>query len=185
MEYLDELNLAYELNSKLVRGLDYYNRTVFEFYGLKEGAQSSLGAGGRYDGLVELLGGAATPAVGFGLGVERIILELEAQKVEIPEEKVVKLFVVCLGESARLTAFGLIESLLAAGLYAEGALGKSSIQNQLTKADKAGATHALIIGQKEVLDRTCILRDMSTAAQETLPLAKVVQELIKRYYQDA
>ncbi len=181
LEYLDELNLAYELNPTLVRGLDYYTRTVFEFYGFREGAQASLGAGGRYDGLAELLGGNPTAAVGFGLGIERIVAELKDQQVALPEPKSDKLFVVSLGEPARLAAFSLIEKLLDAGLYVEGALAKSSIQNQLEKADKAGAAYALIVGQKEVMEQTCILRDMTTGAQETLPLKKVVSELAKRF----
>ncbi len=181
LEYLEELDLAYELNPTLVRGLDYYSRTVFEFFGFRQGAQSSLGAGGRYDGLVEVLGSTPTPAVGFGLGMERIMLEIVDQQIEITVSQTPKFFVVSLGEAARLAAFAMIENLLNAGLRAEGVLGKNSIQTQLGRADRAQANYALIIGQKEVMEKTCILRDMSTGAQETLPLGRTVVELAKRF----
>jgi histidyl-tRNA synthetase len=181
LEYLDNLEIPYELNPLLVRGLDYYTRTVFEFYGLREGAQSSLGGGGRYDGLVELLGGQPTPAVGFGLGVERIILELTAENLEQPVQHPLKVFVASLGEPARLEAFRLIEQLLDAGVGAAGAVDKTGIQSQLGRADKLAVPYAVIIGQKEVLEQTVILRDMASGAQEMIPLGKIVMDLQKRF----
>ncbi len=181
LEYLDALEVSYELNSSLVRGLDYYARTVFEFHGLREGAQSSLGGGGRYDGLVELLGGQPTPAVGFGLGIERIMLELEAENIAPAAAHPVKVFVASLGEPARLAAFKLIEQLLDAGVGAAGAVDKNGIASQLGRADRLGVPYAVIIGQKEVLDQAVILRDMASGAQEILPLNKVASELQKRF----
>jgi histidyl-tRNA synthetase len=181
LEYLDDLGIAYELNPQLVRGLDYYTRTVFEFIGLREGAQSSLGGGGRYDGLVEQLGGKSTSAVGFGLGVERILLELEAENIEIPVKPELKVFVASLGEPARLAAFRVIEHLLDGGVAAIGAVDKNGIQSQLSRADRLGAPYALIIGQKEVFDQTVILRDMASGAQEMIPMTKIVSELQKRF----
>jgi len=181
LEYLDEMEITYELNSTLVRGLDYYTRTVFEFYGLREGAQSSLGGGGRYDGLIELMGGQSTPGVGFGLGVERIILELESQNLNIVNKPKIKAYVISLGESARLAAFRLIEDSLENGISVEGVIGKGSISAQFAKADKIGAPYAIIIGQKEVFDQTCILRDMVSGAQEIIPITKIVSELQKRF----
>lgn len=181
LEYLDALEISYELNPHLVRGLDYYTRTVFEFYGLREGAQSSLGGGGRYDGLVELLGGQFTPAVGFGLGLERIALELSAENIEPAASHLVKVFVASLGEPARLAAFKLIEQLLDAGVGAAGAVDKNGIQSQLSRADRLGVPYAVIIGQKEVLEQTVILRDMASGAQEMIPLNKIVSELQRRF----
>lgn len=181
LEYLDDLGVDYELSPHLVRGLDYYNRTVFEFMGGREGAQSSLGAGGRYDGLVELMGGQATPAVGLAMGVERIILEMTENSVPVPEQQPVKVFVASLGEPARLAAFKLIEQLLDGGVGAAGAVDKDGISGQLARANKLQAPWAVIIGQKEVFDKTVILRDMQSGAQEMIPLEKIVGELQKRF----
>jgi histidyl-tRNA synthetase len=181
LEYLDDLGMPYELNPLLVRGLDYYTRTVFEFYGEREGAQSSLGGGGRYDALVEMLGGHPTPAVGFALGVERILLEMEAAGIVQggPDQK--RVYVASLGEPARLAAFRLIEQLLDGGVGAVGAVDRDGIGSQLARADKLGVPYAVIIGQKEVREETVILRDMGSGAQEILPLGQVVAELRSRF----
>lgn len=181
LEYLDEFDVPYELNHLLVRGLDYYTRTVFELYGDREGAQSALGGGGRYDGLIEELGGQPTPAVGFGLGVERIILELAKGNVPVPDTQAVKVYVASLGEPARLAGFKLLEELLDARVGAVGAIDKDGIATQLGRADKLGAPYTVIIGQKEVFDKTVILRDMTSGAQEMIPRDKIVIELQRRF----
>lgn len=181
LEYLDDLGLAYELNPLLVRGLDYYTRTVFEFYGEREGAQSALGGGGRYDLLVELLGGQPTPAVGFALGLERILLELAADGA-LPAAVVPKrVYVASLGEPARLAAFRLIEQLLDGGVAATGAVDRDGIGAQLERANRQGVDYAVIIGQKEVREDTVILRDMTSGAQEVLPANAIVAELRTRF----
>lgn len=181
LEYLDDLGVAYELNPLLVRGLDYYTRTVFEFFGEREGAQASLGGGGRYDLMVELLGGQPTPAVGMALGMERIMLELEeiGALPQPPEPK--RVYVASLGEPARLAAFRLIEQLLDGGVAAVGAVDRDGIGSQLARADKLGVPYAIIIGQKEVREETVILRDMASGAQEILPLGGIVAELRTRF----
>ncbi len=181
LEYLDEMSVNYELNALMVRGLDYYQRTVFEFIGSREGAQSSLGGGGRYDGLVEQFGGQPTPGVGFALGVERIILELEAAEVSLPEPAKSELYIVSLGEPARLVAFKLIEELQDAGVAAVGSVDKEGIGAQLARANRLGVGHAVIIGQKEVMEKTIILRDMQTGAQEMVSLGKAVNDLAVRF----
>jgi len=181
LEYLDTLGIAYELNPFLVRGLDYYTDTVFEFYGVREGAQSSLGGGGRYNHLVEQLGGMPTPAAGFGIGIERLMLELAADGVTQPTSQPVPVYVASLGEPARLAAFSLIERLLDAGVGAVGAVDKDSIGAQLERANKLGVPHAVIIGQKEVQEETAILRDMKSGAQEMLPLKSIVRDLQHRF----
>ncbi|HVE81010.1 MAG TPA: histidine--tRNA ligase [Candidatus Dormibacteraeota bacterium] len=180
LEYLDTLGITYELNPRLVRGLDYYNRTVFEFYGEREGSQSSLGGGGRFDGLAEALGGKPVAAAGFGLGIERLILELEEKGIQLPTRPKLKVFVASLGEPARLQAFTLIEQLLDSGIGTVGTVDKDSIGGQLEKANKTGVPYAIIIGQKEVKEETVILRDMRSGAQEMIPVGGVIKELHKR-----
>ncbi len=180
LEYLDELNVPYELNHRLVRGLDYYNRTVFEFYGAREGAQSSIGAGGRYDGLAEQLGGPKTPGIGFGIGIERVLLELEGSGAELPEADPPQVYVASLGEPARIDAFRLIEQLLDNDISAVGSVEKDGIASQLSKANKTKAPYAVIIGQKEVFDKVVIIRDMKNGAQESVPRAKVLSEIQAR-----
>ncbi|QQR53130.1 histidine--tRNA ligase [bacterium] len=181
LEYLDDLGVSYELNPLLVRGLDYYTRTVFEFYGEREGSQSSLGGGGRYDLLIEQLGGSATPAVGFASGIDRVLLEMESAAV-VPElAKVKGVYVASLGEPARLAAFRLTQGLLDAGVRASGMVDKDSIGAQLARADRLGVPYAVIIGQREVRDETVILRDMASGAQEIVPIKSIIAELRLRF----
>ncbi|HUC87523.1 MAG TPA: ATP phosphoribosyltransferase regulatory subunit, partial [Candidatus Saccharimonadales bacterium] len=181
LEYLDSAEIPYELNPQLVRGLDYYTHTVFEFYGEREGSQSSLGGGGRYDNLVEQLGGKPTPAAGFGLGIERLLLELEAAGAQVPEPRPVHVYVASLGEPARLAAFNLIERLLDAGVGAVGAVDKDGIGTQLDRANRLDVPVAVIIGQKEVQEESVILRDMKSGAQEMIPIKQIVKELQQRF----
>ncbi len=181
LEYLDLLQIPYELNPQLVRGLDYYTHTVFEFYGEREGQQSSLGGGGRYDGLAEQLGGRPTPAAGFGIGVERVLLELAAENLVVPERHDVHVYVASLGEPARLEAFALIERLLDGGVGAVGAVDKDGIGPQLERANKLDLPFAIIIGQKEVQEETVILRDMKSGAQEMVSLKTIVKELQQKF----
>jgi histidyl-tRNA synthetase len=181
LEYLDALEIPYELNPLLVRGLDYYNRTVFEFYGQREGAQASLGGGGRYDGLVETLGGVSTPAFGFAIGLERLLLETEAADV-LPKTEIGKrVYVASIGEPARMASFRLIEELLDAGVSATGSVDRDGIGGQLGRASKLGVPYAIIIGQKEVQEGTGLLRDMTNNAQETIPLKSMVREVASRF----
>ena len=180
LEYLDAVGACYELNPYLVRGLDYYTRTVFEFYGVREGSQNAMGAGGRYDHLVEELGGTATPAIGFGIGVERVMLEQEAAGEGKNEPKFGGVYVASLGEPARLAAFELTDQLLDAGVAAVGSVSSDGIGAQLGRADKLGARLVVIIGQREVMEKTVLVRDMASGAQETLQFGKAVAELSKR-----
>ena len=182
LEYLDDLGVEYELNPMLVRGLDYYSRTVFEFYGEREGAQASLAGGGRYDQLVETLGGTPTPAFGFGMGLERLLLETEAAGVlpAVPAQK--RVYVASLGEPARLAAFRLIERLLDAGIAATGSVDRDGIGGQLGRADKLGVPYAVIIGQKEVQEGIVLLRDMTNSAQETFDDSAIIAELQSRFH---
>lgn len=180
LEYLDEIDIMYELNPRLVRGLDYYNRTVFELWSESDADNSALGGGGRYDGLTELLGGRATPGVGFGLGAERIIELMRKQEVEIPEGNTIDIYVIQLGEEAKKKCFKLMFELQNAGVGAEAAIDKGSISDQLKIANRYGVPYALIIGQKEAFSDTVIIKDMGSGSQEIYPREKVVKEIQKR-----
>jgi len=182
LEFLDELDLPYFLNPHLVRGLDYYTKTVFEIWPeeLKEQRQAALGAGGRYDNLVELLGGRSTPAVGAAIGLERVVALMKNQGVKIATKVPHRVFLVQLGDLAKKKSLRLLEELQKAGLGVTGLLSRDSIKAQLKIADKLGVKFSLILGQKEVLDGTIIIRDMSSGVQEIVPLEKMVKELKKR-----
>lgn len=180
LEYIDELEINYDLNPKIVRGLDYYTGTVFEVWNEKDGAQNSLGGGGRYDDLVETLGGSKTPAVGFGGGVERTMEEMEREGVEFEEKKNVSIFVAQLGSKARKKCFKLLNDLLDSGIGAEARFDKGGIGDQLKIASKLGVEYTLLIGQREAFDGTVIIKDMASGNQEVFPYEKIVKVMAKR-----
>ncbi len=179
LEYLDELEIVYNLDNSLVRGLDYYSQTVFEFYA--DGANvGALPGGGRYDYLVESLGGKVTPAVGGAVGIERLIEVMKAQEFKLPAKNNRRVFVVHVGELAKKKSLKVIEELRMAGIPVVEALGKESVKAQLKMADKQGSVLAVIFGQKEIYEESVILRDLRTGLQETVVLAKMVPEIQKR-----
>ncbi len=184
LEYLDEAGVSYNLNSQLVRGLDYYTKTVFEFFPEAAGEAGdkpdALGGGGRYDGLAEILGGRPTPACGVALGVERLILKIKEVDPNLAPAKAPDVYLAQLGEQARKKSFGLIENLRKAGVSLSHSLSKDGLKKQLEIANKIGAKYALILGQKEVLDGTAIIRDMEGGTQETINFDKIVQEVRKK-----
>lgn len=177
LEYLDELNIPYELDVRLVRGLDYYTHTTYEMV-VRE-SNLSVGGGGRYDELVRMLGGPATPATGFAGGVERTIEALKEQKVKVPEVSLSDVFVAQLGEEAKKKALNLIIQLEKEGVKVSHTLGRSSIRSQLRVADRLNVKFALIIGEQEVRDGSVILRDMEDSSQESV-LDKYVMDRLKR-----
>lgn len=182
LEYLDELKVPYLVNHQLVRGLDYYTRTVFEFISVsKKGKrQGVLGGGGRYDLLVEQLGGRPTPAAGFALGIERVILALKELEYKVPEEKVADIFIAQIGDIARRKAMTLFEELRKKGLNVAEHFAKDSLKAQLEYANKAEIKYVLILGQQEVIDNTILLRDMEGGQQETLAFDKLAAVLKKK-----
>ncbi|MDD3480987.1 MAG: histidine--tRNA ligase [Patescibacteria group bacterium] len=180
LEYLDALDIVYEINPRLVRGLDYYIQTVFEIWNERDGGQSALGGGGRYDGLTELLGARKVPGIGFGLGADRIVAAMMAEKVEIPEGTGLDVFVVQLGKEAKKKCFKLMFDLQNAGVGAEGSIDKGSMSAQLKMANRLKVPYAIIIGQKEAYSDTVILKDMDSGCQEIYPQDKIVRELEKR-----
>jgi len=181
LEFLDDLGLPYFLNHYLVRGLDYYTRTVFEIWPEEKSElrQAALASGGRYDNLVELLGGRSTPAVGGAAGLERIILLLKERGLKISSPKP-KIFLIQLGKLAKRRSLKLFEELRKAGIRTAASFSRDSLKSQLKLADKTGVRFALILGQKETLDNTIIIRDMSSGVQEIIPLEKIISHLKKR-----
>ena len=188
LEFLDELEIPYNLNSRLVRGLDYYTKTVFEVWpaqvskleGEDKKAQVALGGGGRYDNLIELLGGRSTPAVGASIGIERTILKLKEANIEIKEENKRDIFVAQLGEAAKRECLRLYEILRNEGIKVAESFSKDGLKNQLEVANKLQVKYTLILGQKELSEGTILLRDMEGGVQETINYSKVVKEVKKR-----
>ncbi|MFH0987489.1 MAG: histidine--tRNA ligase [Patescibacteria group bacterium] len=188
LETLDVIRIPYELNPYLVRGLDYYARTVFEFIpsDKKEKGQSTLIGGGRYDYLIEQLGGKDTPAVGGAGGVERIIEELKDQKINILKKRVdrfeeaPKLFLAQLGTLSKRKALLLLQDFKKSRIRVGENLGKDNLKIQLAQAAGMGVKYTLILGQKEAIDETIIMRDMETGIQEIFPLSEIVKEVKSR-----
>jgi histidyl-tRNA synthetase len=190
LEYLDELGVPYNLNPFLVRGLDYYNRTVFEIWPESEEIsetrelvpkrQASLGGGGRYDSLVELMGGRPTPGCGFGIGIERTIAKIKEKNIPLKKDKEKLIFLAQLGEQARRKVFILFEEMRRAGYKVRQAFTKDSLKAQLEVANRMGAKYSLIMGQKELIDGTILIRDMESGTQEIIDYKKINSELNKR-----
>lgn len=174
--YLDDLGKPYTINHRLVRGLDYYTKTVFEVWAEGIGAQSAICGGGRYDGLIELLGGSPTPGVGFAAGIERTVLLMKAQNIPAPIPPSPPVFIAYLGAAARMHAVRLLAHLHTAGIGAQIAM-SGSLKSQLRQADKRGARFAVIIGEDEIAQGVATLRDMASGNQETVRLSEILQWL--------
>jgi len=177
LSYLDVLNIPYHLNQRLVRGLDYYTRTVFEIWGREDGF--AYGGGGRYDELIETLGGPKTPAIGFGLGVDRLADLLLADKIPFKNLSQPDVFLISVGDEAKVAVLKLQAKLLMAGLGVSSNLTKTKLLEQLKLADKSGAKVALIIGEKELAKKEAILRLLDSRTQKNITLEQVVKELGK------
>ena len=195
LEYLDELDISYNLNPTLVRGLDYYNRTVFELWPSPAEAneskpaageknepvrQNAWGGGGRYDGLVEFMGGRPMPACGFAIGLERVIAKIKEKNIPLKDEEKGDIFLAQLGDQARRKVMKLFEILRKAGFNVRQAFTKDSLKSQLEMANRMGVKYTLILGQKEVVDGTILIRDMESGIQEIIDYKKIVAEIEKR-----
>ena len=167
-EFLTALGIEFEIDPGLVRGLDYYTRTVFEFPSKSLGF--ALGGGGRYDGLVEEFGGKPTPGLGFGLGMDRILLALEAQKVEFPQPVKCEAYLVCVGEEAQKKAFRLVDELHRCGVPADFDVCGRGVKAQMKYANKIGAKKVVIIGADELEKGTANVKDMATGEQTEVSL---------------
>jgi histidyl-tRNA synthetase len=179
-KFLGLLNIPFVINHRLVRGLDYYTRTVFEIQPEEEGGQSTIGGGGRYDGLIGELGGKPTPAIGFATGIERIILNLKKQNISVPENPPVQVFIAFMGESARDEAIRLAAGLRQKDISVTTAAGEKSLKAQLRQANALGARYAVIIGEDEVKGGTVTLRDMTGASQENIPASALIKRLTRQ-----
>jgi histidyl-tRNA synthetase len=175
--YLELLGLPFVSNHQLVRGLDYYTRTVFEILPKGGSPQSTLVGGGRYDDLIQELGGKPTPALGFGAGMERIILNLKKQKIEPPPLPRPRVFIAYIGEAAKKEVVRLAADLRRGGIGVIQAMGDKSLKAQLRQANNMGASWAVIMGEEELARGTVIVRDMATAEQKSVPISKLGGEL--------
>ena len=178
LEALEGCGIEYQLNSRLVRGLDYYNDTVFEFISINQETRDSLGGGGRYDKLVSELGGADMPAVGFGLGIERLKSELESNNYQ-PKARDTDVFVVAIGGEALNYAEEIREGLLDSGLAVGANFTKKSIGDQLAIAAKCNASYAVVIGNREAQNKEALIKDMSSGNQHTEKHDTIIASIIK------
>lgn len=191
LEFLDEIGVAYSLNHHLVRGLDYYTKTVFEVFLEDEHTEGgdekthirsklALGGGGRFDELIKTLGGKHTPAIGAALGIERIVNLMKEQGIKLPMFSKPQIFLVQIGDMGKKKAFKLFDELSQHGFSVLEAFGKNNISAQLKVADKYNVPVSLIIGQKEAIDGDVILRDMETGSQEVMPVENIIKTLKER-----
>lgn len=177
-ELLDAAGIEYTVNQRLVRGLDYYNRTVFEWITESLGAQGTVCGGGRYDGLVEQLGGKATPAVGFAMGLERLVLMMETLELTDVRRNV-DAYVVTAGEGTMMAGMKLAESLREAipGIRVMNHFGGGNFKKQFKRADKVGAVYALVLGETEVAENTVVVKDLQGGEQETVAQTELAAKL--------
>ena len=173
--YLDAAGIPSRVDHRLVRGLDYYTRTVFEIQPAVEGAQSTILGGGRYDGLIEQLGGRPTPGIGFGSGIERLALNLRRDEIPVPDEPSPRYLIATIGEDARVEGVRLASRMRNAGVGAILANGGRALRGQMRQANSLGVAAALIIGEEEVRDGTVVVRDLQTSSQEAVPVEHFLQ----------
>ncbi|MFG1710077.1 histidine--tRNA ligase [Nonomuraea sp. M3C6] len=176
-QLLADLGIPWEDAPRLVRGLDYYTRTTFEFDHPLLGAQSGIGGGGRYDGLSEAIGGPQLPGIGFGLGLDRTVIALEREGVALATPPRCEVYGVALGDEAARVMFKLVSDLRAAGVAADMAFGGKGLKGAMKGADRSGARFALILGERDLAAEAVQVKDLTTAEQTEVPLAEVVDVL--------
>ena len=176
---LTELGISFVVNPKMVRGLDYYTGTTFEFVHPDLGAQSGIGGGGRYDGLMSELGGAELSGIGFGIGVDRVLLALEAEGLANFEKSIneIQIFLIPLGEAAKSFVTKLSNDLRNSGISADMAYGDRALKGAMKAADKSGAKYSLVIGDSEITSGSAMLKNMETGAEKEVRLTDLVSEL--------
>ena len=176
-KYLDALDIAYVVNPRMVRGLDYYTGTTFEFVHELLGAQSGIGGGGRYDGLMEQLGGQSLSGIGFGLGVDRALLAAEAEGVIGGDAFVSDLFIIPLGEAAKVKALTIASDLRTHGKTVEIAFGDRALKGAMKGADKNGATHVIVLGESEISSGTVELKEMKSGHTLSVKIDSLLEAL--------
>jgi histidyl-tRNA synthetase len=177
---LRSVGVPYEINPRMVRGLDYYTGTTFEFVHKGLGAQSGIGGGGRYDGLMETLGGQNLSGIGFGLGIDRVILAMETEGCVPTNIRYVDLYVIPLGVTAQSSAFALVNELRNAGFVVEQSFGDRALKGAMKAADKSGARFSIVLGDAEIASGTVELKEMSTGKVSSVTLSTLASELAKR-----
>lgn len=175
-KYLDAAGVEYVVNPTIVRGLDYYTKTVFEFVTDFIGAQGTVCGGGRYDGLIEELGGKHLPSLGFAMGIERLLMLMDKQGIEIPEPSSCDLYVATMGDKAKEKAFSLIKSVRDCGLIAETDVVGRGLRPQMKYADKIGAKFSLVLGDNEIEQNSAEVKNMTTGEKTTLALDETFAE---------
>ena len=176
---LDAMGIEYVVDPGIVRGLDYYTKTAFEFVTTKIGAQGTVCGGGRYDHLVEEIGGPSTPGVGFGLGKERLLLTMEACGAEIPQEDGADVFIAVMGDDAKAAGLKLMRELRQSGLSVQMDIMGRNIKNQFKYANRIKARKTVVIGQNELENNSFAIKDMTTSEQVMVPMEAITEELLK------
>jgi histidyl-tRNA synthetase len=181
-EALDQMGIDYVLDDRLVRGLDYYNHTAFEIMSDADGfgAITTLSGGGRYNGLVEEMGGPSTPGIGFAMSIERLLMALEAEGVELPIEKTIDCYVVTMGEEAKKVSNGLVQKLRKAGLSTERDYLDKKMKGQFKAANRLHSKYVAILGDEEIQKNEINIKDMNTGEQEAISLSEVDTYLCKK-----
>ena len=178
--YLDDMGIEYVINPRMVRGLDYYTKTCFEFVHDGLGAQSGIGGGGRYDGLMAQLGGQELSGIGFGLGVDRTLLALEAEAKSAASGRRVDVYGVAMGAVAKQKMVPLVDRLRAAGVAVDMSYGDRGLKGAMKGADRAGALFALVLGESELEQGTIAVKDLQAHEQQDVALDSVVDYLVER-----
>ena len=176
---LEAMGIDYTVDPGIVRGLDYYTKTAFEFVSKDLGAQSTVCGGGRYDYLSEELGGPPIPGVGFGLGIERLLLTMEENGIDIPQPQGADAFIVFVGEEAKMMAMKIMSDLRKAGLHAEMDAMARNVKGQFKYADRLGARNTIVIGDDEIAQQKVTIKDMSTSEQRTVAFDDIMEALKK------
>lgn len=178
-KYLDTMGIEYEVNPSIVRGLDYYSKTVFEFVSTDIGAQGTVCGGGRYDGLVEEIGGPKTPALGFAIGIERLLLLMDAQGIDFPPESKCDLYIASIGEKATLKAAEIASDIRSNGMHAQFDIVGRSVKAQMKFANKIGAAYTVVLGDSEVENGKAMLKNMADGEETEIELDGLSDELMR------
>ena len=184
-QYLDAMNIPYEVNPSIVRGLDYYTKTVFEFVSTEIGAQGTVCGGGRYDGLVEEIGGNHTPALGFAMGMERLLMLMEAQGIEFPAEDKCDLYIASMGENATLKASQIAADVRGNGMHAQFDIVGRSVKAQMKYANKIGAAYTVVLGDSEIEAGVAKVKNMADGSETEMNIDDIAEEIMRLSINDS
>ena len=184
-QYLDAMNIPYEVNPSIVRGLDYYTKTVFEFVSTEIGAQGTVCGGGRYDGLVEEIGGNHTPALGFAMGMERLLMLMEAQGIEFPPEAKCDLYIASMGENATLKASQIASDVRGNGMHAQFDIVGRSVKAQMKYANKIGAAYTVVLGDSEIEAGVAKVKNMEDGSETEMNIEDIAEEIMRLSINDS